>query len=276
MIQQHFMQQQQHQQQQQQQHCPVTDQDLANVIISELKRVAREYATACLEANNSAIRRTFEHLLRKTLQDQEQLYNLMSRLNMYGTGRTASQAEIHQEQQKQSQSGMKLQQFMEQQLGRQGQQGNQQLDQYLGQQWGRQDDLQSGQHLGHYSNDLQHLYGNAHQYNYGNRQGQYGTSLNVSNNINNDSLDPYGSHQRLNWGNAQQTPIQLTKEAHRETPGMSREQEKANYKTPSTDMYQSAAQTSDFNTTGSSQTSSHSTGAVSSEQDNVSQLQGLK
>ena len=55
---------------QQQQQVDLEDLDFANFVLSELKRSAREYTTAALEAANPSIRQTFQSLLQKTLDDQ--------------------------------------------------------------------------------------------------------------------------------------------------------------------------------------------------------------
>jgi spore coat protein CotF len=118
------------------------EQDLANFVLSELKRVAREYTTAVLEANNQQIRQTFQSLLQKTLQDQAILYQELQKLNGYGDIQTASQQDIQKELQKQSQSSPKLQSFVQQNLsgvgGQQSWQQNQGFAQQQNQGMGQQ------------------------------------------------------------------------------------------------------------------------------------------
>jgi hypothetical protein len=109
------------------------EQDLAHLILSELKRVAREYTTAVLEANNMQTRQTFQFLLQKTLHDQGILYEAIQQTVGYGDIPTAPQQEIQKELQKQSQSASQLYNFVQQNkfgsLGGQTQMQNQQQNQ---------------------------------------------------------------------------------------------------------------------------------------------------
>jgi spore coat protein CotF len=105
------------------------EQDLAHLTLSELKRVAREYTTAVLEANNMQTRQTFQFLLQKTLHDQGILYEVMQQTVGYGEIPTVSQQDIQKELQKQSQSASQLYGFVQQNrfgsLGGQNQMQNQ-------------------------------------------------------------------------------------------------------------------------------------------------------
>ncbi|NEW08796.1 spore coat protein [Paenibacillus sp. SYP-B3998] len=107
---------QQHQQSQQQQ-VYLEEQDLANFVLSELKRTAREYTTAILEAANPQVRQTFQTLLQKTLQDQSAVFQEIQSLGGYEI-QPAAQQQLQQELQKQSQSSVKLQSFVQQNLSR--------------------------------------------------------------------------------------------------------------------------------------------------------------
>lgn len=98
----------------QHQHVPLQDGDLANSVLCELKRVAREYATACLEASNTDIRQLFEQLLHQTLHDQEHLYQTLSQLNLYGQPSSAPQQGLMKETQHHQQQLVGLQGFMQQ------------------------------------------------------------------------------------------------------------------------------------------------------------------
>lgn len=102
---------------QNQQHCPIADQDMANIVLSELKRMAREYTTASLEANSAKVRHTFEQSLQRTLRDHAELYHMMSQNGMYGQPASANMAEIQKEQQKAQQTSQKLQSFIQQYIG---------------------------------------------------------------------------------------------------------------------------------------------------------------
>lgn len=84
------------------------EQDQANVILSELKRTAREYTTAALEANHLQVREQFTTLLNQTLKHQAELYEAIRSLNAYGSVPTATAQEIQSESQKQTKSAAKL------------------------------------------------------------------------------------------------------------------------------------------------------------------------
>ncbi|MDP5275936.1 spore coat protein [Chengkuizengella axinellae] len=99
-----------------QQHVALPDKDMANIVLSELKRMSREYTTACLEAANPMVHQTFNQLLQKSLADQMQLFQLMNQQGMYNVTAAPTQ-EIQKEQQKFRQCGFETQQFMQQYLG---------------------------------------------------------------------------------------------------------------------------------------------------------------
>lgn len=107
-----------YQQQQQQSHqlqAQLKDEDFANFVLSELKRSAREYTTAALEAANPQIRQAFQSLLQKTLQDQAAVFQEIQKLGQYEI-QAAPQQHIGQELQKQSQIAAQLQSFVQQNL----------------------------------------------------------------------------------------------------------------------------------------------------------------
>lgn len=91
------------------QQSQLQDQDHANFVLAELKRVAREYTTATLEASTPVVHQTFHSLLQKTLQDQSHIYGMISQASSYGEVKTASQQEVQQELQKQVQKTEQLQ-----------------------------------------------------------------------------------------------------------------------------------------------------------------------
>lgn len=95
-------------------HLGLNDQDMANTVLNELKRIASEYATACTEAAAPHIRRTFEQLLHQTLADQGQLFHMMSRLNMYGQPVQAQHSDIQREIEQCRQTDEQLQQLVQQ------------------------------------------------------------------------------------------------------------------------------------------------------------------
>lgn len=106
---------QQQQQQQQQHQVQLQEQDLANLVLSELKRSAGEYTTAVTEAVNPQIKQTFQALLLKTLQSHATLFQEIQKLGYYQV-QPAEQQQIQQELQKQSQTAAQLQSFVQQNL----------------------------------------------------------------------------------------------------------------------------------------------------------------
>ena len=103
--------------QQQQQQVDLEDLDFANFVLSELKRSAREYTTAALEAANPGIRQTFETLLQKTLDDQALVFQEIQKLGGYQI-QPAEQQMIEQELQKQSQTAIQVQSIVQQHVSR--------------------------------------------------------------------------------------------------------------------------------------------------------------
>lgn len=95
------------------QHYHLNEQDTANLVLSELKRAAREYTTAALEATHPAIRQTFASLTQKTLQDQAELFDALSQINGYGSISMATQQEVQQELQQQIRRVEQLQQLVQ-------------------------------------------------------------------------------------------------------------------------------------------------------------------
>lgn len=106
-----------YQQNSQQQQVDLEDLDFANFVLSELKRSAREYTTAALEAANPGIRQTFETLLHKTLDDQALVFQEIQSLGGYQIGQ-AEQQMIEQELQKQSQTALQVQSIVQQHVSR--------------------------------------------------------------------------------------------------------------------------------------------------------------
>ncbi|MBP1965858.1 spore coat protein [Paenibacillus aceris] len=102
-------------QQQQQQQVHLQEQDLANLVLSELKRSAGEYTTAVTEAVNPQIKQTFQTLLSKTLQCHATLFQEIQKLGYYEV-QPADQQQLQQELQKQSQTAAQLQSFVQQNL----------------------------------------------------------------------------------------------------------------------------------------------------------------
>ncbi len=98
-------------------HIHLPEKDMANMVLSELKRISGEYATAALEANDSNIRQVFKSLLFRTLQDQTELYAVLSENDAYRGGLSmASQQDVQNELQNQAQSVNALRWFVEKHL----------------------------------------------------------------------------------------------------------------------------------------------------------------
>ncbi|WNR44739.1 spore coat protein [Paenibacillus roseipurpureus] len=92
------------------------DLDYANFVLSELKRSAREYTTAALEAANPGIRQTFETLLQHTLDDQMLIFQEIQKLGGYAT-QPAQPMMIQQELQKMSQTSLQVQSLVQEHEG---------------------------------------------------------------------------------------------------------------------------------------------------------------
>ena len=72
----------------------LSEEDLASAVLSDLKRVVREYATAATESNCPIVRQLFTDMLNSTLTMQGQLYQVMSNLNMYAAPASALKQEV--------------------------------------------------------------------------------------------------------------------------------------------------------------------------------------
>ncbi|SFL90652.1 Coat F domain-containing protein [Paenibacillus sp. 1_12] len=92
------------------------EQDWANLLLSELKRSAREYTTAALEAVNPVLCQTFQNLANKTMQDQAQLFSVLSQMSGYGSVHMASLQEVQQQLQQHSSKVEQLQSSVQQSL----------------------------------------------------------------------------------------------------------------------------------------------------------------
>ncbi|MFH5187497.1 spore coat protein [Paenibacillus sp. TAB 01] len=97
-----------------QQSGSIQEQDWGNLVLSELKRTAREYTTAALEATHPAIRQAFQALAQHTMQDQAELFDVLSQLNGYGSVKMANMQEVQQELQQQVHKAEQLQNLVQQ------------------------------------------------------------------------------------------------------------------------------------------------------------------
>ncbi|MHA7964411.1 spore coat protein [Paenibacillus sp. CAU 1782] len=107
--------------QQGQQQAFLTEEDLASTILSDLKRVVREYATAATESTCPDIRQLFTKLLNNTLNMQGQLFQAMQQSNMYNTASPALRQELDKQAKQYQQTAQKTKQFLQQKLGNQQQ-----------------------------------------------------------------------------------------------------------------------------------------------------------
>jgi spore coat protein CotF len=104
-------------QQQQQLQSILTEEDLASTILSDLKRVVREYATAATESTCPDIRQLFTKLLDSTLKEQGQLFQAMQSNNMYNTASPALRQELDKQAQQYQQTKQKTAQCVQKNLG---------------------------------------------------------------------------------------------------------------------------------------------------------------
>ncbi|RED63847.1 spore coat protein [Cohnella lupini] len=99
----------------------LTDEDLASTILSDLKRVTREYATAATESVCPEIRQMFTQLLDSTLKMQGELYTVMQQNNMYNASSPALKQELDKQLKQYQQSQQQTNQFVQQAKASQGQ-----------------------------------------------------------------------------------------------------------------------------------------------------------
>jgi len=97
------------------------DEDMAYTILSDLKRVTREYTTAATESVCPQIRQMFTQLMNNTLKMQGELFNAMNQSNMYNTASPALRQEINKQHKQYQQTQQKTSQFLAQRRSGQGQ-----------------------------------------------------------------------------------------------------------------------------------------------------------
>jgi spore coat protein CotF len=107
------------------------EEDVANLVLAELKRTAEEYTTAILEAQNPQIRHILQTLLQKTLNDQARLFDTLRSLNWYEAPAAAQPQELQKAVQAKQQCWNKLQTFAQQTLFQRQQQMNQGAQQFF-------------------------------------------------------------------------------------------------------------------------------------------------
>ncbi|MFC5402741.1 spore coat protein [Cohnella soli] len=96
------------------------DEDIAYTVLSDLKRVTREYATAAMESVCPDIRQMFTQLLDDTLKLQGELYNAMQSNNMYNASSPVLKQEIDKQLKSYQQTQQKTNQFVQQTRTAQG------------------------------------------------------------------------------------------------------------------------------------------------------------
>ncbi|TFE28090.1 spore coat protein [Cohnella luojiensis] len=92
----------------------LTDEDMAYTILSDLKRVTREYATAATESVCPEVRQMFTQLLNNTLTMQGELYTAMQQNNMYNASSSALKQEVDKQIKQYQQTQQKTAQFVQQ------------------------------------------------------------------------------------------------------------------------------------------------------------------
>ncbi|WP_240418607.1 spore coat protein [Paenibacillus periandrae] len=96
------------------------EREMLLTILCELKRTSREYTTAVMESNCSAIRQTLTSLLSSTLESQAKVYGYMKQHNMYKASSPVLRQEIDKKIREHQQSQQEQSQFVQSRLqGRQ-------------------------------------------------------------------------------------------------------------------------------------------------------------
>jgi predicted nucleotide-binding protein (sugar kinase/HSP70/actin superfamily) len=121
------------------------DGDMAYTILSDLKRVTREYATAATESVCPEIRQMFTQLLNNTLQMQGELFNVMQQNNMYNASSPALKQEMDKQIKQYQQTQQKTNQFVQQTQSSQGKSQNQNQNQSQNQNQNQSQNQNQGQ-----------------------------------------------------------------------------------------------------------------------------------
>ena len=96
------------------QNVQLTEEDALSIVLSDLKRVVREYATAATESSCPNVRQMFTQLLNSTLTMQGQLYMAMSNNNMYEQPAVAPIQEIQKQVQSYTQTATQTENWLNQ------------------------------------------------------------------------------------------------------------------------------------------------------------------
>jgi spore coat protein CotF len=92
----------------------LSDEDVVSVILSDLKRVTREYTTATTESVCPEIRQMFTQLQNNTLTMQGELFTAMQQNNMYNASSPALKQELDKQFKQYQQTQQKTTQFVQQ------------------------------------------------------------------------------------------------------------------------------------------------------------------
>jgi len=95
--------------------------DMAYTVLSDLKRVTREYATAAMESVCPEIRKMFTELMDDTLKLQGELYTVMQQNNMYNASSPVIKPELDKQLKQYQQTQQQTAQFVQQAQSAQGQ-----------------------------------------------------------------------------------------------------------------------------------------------------------
>jgi len=104
----------------------IPEEDLANTVLCDLKRVVREYATAATESSCPSIRQQFTRLMDSTLAMQGKLFTVLKQNNMYSAASPALRQELDKQMKSSMQCKQKTQQFLQRTLPSQQYQQSQQ------------------------------------------------------------------------------------------------------------------------------------------------------
>lgn len=98
----------------------MADEDLLNTILCDLKRTAREYATAATESSCPTVRQVFNDMTMNTLHLQGDLFTQMTQLNMYPAPGKALRQDVDKQLQSAQQMQQQTGQFVQQKTGQFG------------------------------------------------------------------------------------------------------------------------------------------------------------
>ncbi|MBP2000466.1 spore coat protein CotF [Paenibacillus shirakamiensis] len=92
----------------------IPEKDILNIILADLRRIAREYSTATTEAGCPDVRQMFTQLTDNTLRLQGELFDIMKQNNMYTAAAPVQKQEVDKQLQQARQTQQEAQQFAQQ------------------------------------------------------------------------------------------------------------------------------------------------------------------